>query len=239
MFTTSARLVERPIFAGGHMDKQPLFLCASTGTSLVGEEKVRYRSKLVNGEIIKSRYTLQQPDMHATYRKHCGAVDQFNKMSLQPGTLHDVWKTVSCNRRLFAATLSWIETNAQLAFRHHSEKGKVTKQQWYGMLSDACIHNPFAPAQPPPNLFVEGHDGPFKGTQGKCWVCRHRTNWKCQCGRPICGLATRAAVRGGPQPSPRTCFKKHMQAVFDGKKGHTGRAAITKGRRPAAHILED
>jgi len=48
-FENRGKVQERPIFAGGHMDKQPLFLCASTGTSLLGEQKVRYRSKLVGG----------------------------------------------------------------------------------------------------------------------------------------------------------------------------------------------
>jgi len=48
-FENRGKVQERPIFAGGHMDKQPLFLCASTGTSLLGEQKVRCRSKLVRG----------------------------------------------------------------------------------------------------------------------------------------------------------------------------------------------
>ncbi|NBX97284.1 hypothetical protein EBQ81_00260, partial [bacterium] len=63
-----------PMWAGGHQDKQPLLLCATTGTSLPGEKKVRYRSRLENGNIVKVRYELEQPDMHATYRKYAPAV---------------------------------------------------------------------------------------------------------------------------------------------------------------------
>lgn len=128
LFDCNGRSVWCPIFAAGHMDKQPLMVCASTGTRLPGEEEVRYGSKFVNGELQKAQYTLPQPDMHATYHKFNGAVDLFNRVSFSPGTIPDVWKTKSCNRRLFAATLSWIETNAQLAYNQYTTRKKVTKQ---------------------------------------------------------------------------------------------------------------
>jgi len=62
----------------------------STGTSLPGEQKVRHRHKLVSGEVVKTTYTLDQPDMHSQYRKYFNAVDRFDKAALQPGTLSDV-----------------------------------------------------------------------------------------------------------------------------------------------------
>ena len=102
------------------MDKEPLMLCASIGTSLPSEQKVRYRHKLVRGELVKTTYTLDQPDMHAQYRKYFNAVDKFNKAALQPGTLSDVWRTKKAHRRLFAATWAWVETNAQLAYNKYN-----------------------------------------------------------------------------------------------------------------------
>lgn len=34
-----------------------------------GDTKIRYRTKLVNGELDKVVYTLEQPKMHALYRE--------------------------------------------------------------------------------------------------------------------------------------------------------------------------
>lgn len=47
-----------------------------------GEHKVRYRSKLVKGEVVKTKYTLDQLAMHAIYRKFFNDVDKFNRASL-------------------------------------------------------------------------------------------------------------------------------------------------------------
>jgi len=134
-----------PVWAGGHMDKQPLMLCASTGTSLPGPKKVRYRSKLHAGSIVRTRYELEQPSMHATYRAYAPAVDQFNKLALQPGTLTDIWQTKDTFVRMWAATLSFIESNAQLAYHQGNTQGlHMTKGQWYKALAHSCIQNPFS-----------------------------------------------------------------------------------------------
>ncbi|NBX97432.1 hypothetical protein EBQ81_01010, partial [bacterium] len=150
----------KKVYAGGHMDKQPLIVCFSTGTTLPGEKKVRHRSKLQQGEVVKAQYTLEQPQVHALYRKYFNAVDLFNKASGQPGTLPDVWKTKKAYRRLFAATVAWIETNAMLAFNKNRASSKLTKQQWFMRLSEACINNPFAPPRPGAADIFQGHGGP-------------------------------------------------------------------------------
>ena len=179
------------------MDKQPLMLCASTGTSLPGEQKVRYRHKLVRGELVKTTYTLDQPDMHAQYRKYFNAVDKFNKAALQPGTLSDVWRTKKAHRRLFAATWAWVETNAQLAYNKYNPATKLTKREWYLALSDACLNNPFCPPRPRLQPVSSVHTALQKSSQGRCCLCTRKTGWKCGCGRPFCGNVTRAKQRGG------------------------------------------
>ena len=125
-FDDRGKVQERPVFVGGHFDKQPLFLCASIGRSLPGEQKVGHRSKLLRGELVKVQCTLEQPQMHALYRKHFNAVDLFNKASLHLRTLTDVWKTKKAQKRLFAATWSWIERNAMLACHRHNPDRKMT-----------------------------------------------------------------------------------------------------------------
>jgi len=72
---------------------------------------------------VKSRYELDQPEMHATYRRYAPAVDQYNKLALQPGTLTDLWQTKNTWHRLWAATLSFVETNAQLAYHQGNTLG--------------------------------------------------------------------------------------------------------------------
>lgn len=100
------RTVTKKIFAGAHMDKQPLLLCASTGTSLPGERRERNRAVFHGGEIRRDTYYLDQPDVHATYRQNFNAVDKFNRHSGQPGTLPDTWQTTDCRKRLFATGIS-------------------------------------------------------------------------------------------------------------------------------------
>ena len=226
-----------PVFAGGHMDKAPLLLCATTGTSLPGEKKVRYRSKLVHGNLVKSKYELEQPNMHALYRKYFNAVDRFNKASMQPGTLPDVWQTKSAWHRLFAATVSWMETNAFLAYNQSREQNdKLTKGQWYAALSDACVNNPFAPVLPRAVVeFMVGHSGLAQSKQGLCWICKHKTNWKCSCGRAICSNVTRAKRVNGAleaRPVARDCLLAHLSQVQQGVIAHTGTAVMRRGPAP-------
>jgi len=128
------------VWAGGHMDKAPLLLCATTGTGLLGEPRVRHRSGIKAGKIERRRYVLEQPDMHATYREYSGVVDQFNRFSMGPGGLLDVWRTKKVWARMFAASLSFCETNAYLAYLHQTGL-KTTRADWLGMVSDALLHS--------------------------------------------------------------------------------------------------
>ena len=168
LFKKGERTVTKPIYAAGHKDKQPLVLCASCGTSLPGEQRVRHRTKLVQGELHKSRYTLDQPQMHAMYRGKFNVVDLFNKASCQPGTLQDTWRTKKVHKRLFAASISWIETNASLAFAKYNPTVTLTKREWYETLSEACLNNPFAPCRPRTMPTPPGHEGITQGGGG-CW----------------------------------------------------------------------
>ena len=231
-----------PMWAGGHQDKQPLLLCATTGTSLPGEKKVRYRSRLENGNIVKVRYELEQPDMHATYRKYAPAVDQYNKLALQPGTLTDMWQTRNTWHRLWAATLSFVETNAQLAYQQGNTQGiQLTKGEWFCALAKVCINNPFAPAQPRVVGPAGGHTQLLRSKQGLCWICRKKTNWKCSCGRAFCGNSTRTRKTGlstlgiqTARDTPRTCWVQHLSAVSAADPQHTGLAKGRRGPKPKA-----
>lgn len=234
--------IERPVYAAGHMDKQPLMLVATTDTSLPGEPKVRWRRKLSQGQITRQQYRLPQPSMHATYRKHMNACDLFNKLSLQPRTLVDIWQTRRGWHRLFAATLCFIETNAYCAFNATNKGSKqLTKAQWYAGLSEALINNPLGNPVVPRQLVVDtvGHTlGHRTKRQARCFVCplldpphkpACKTYWKCSCGRPVCG-----PMQKGANAQPRPCWETHLQKVHERDDKHMGNMNTRQGRRPTA-----
>ena len=148
--------------------------------------------------------------MHAMYRGKFNVVDLFNKASCQPGTLQDTWRTKKVHKRLFAASISWIETNASLAFAKYNPTVTLTKREWYETLSEACLNNPFAPCRPRTMPTPPRHEGITQGGGGTCRVCGKKSQWKCACGRAVCGPCTRARVTGGVKPPARLCWKGHM-----------------------------
>ena len=172
--------------------------------------------------------------MHALYRKHFNACDQFNKAALQPGTLTDVWHTRSGWHRLFAATVSFIETNAFLAFNAcNRSRVKMTKAQWYRGLSEALINNPWSGPVARglgPSFDSVGHSmGPRTNKQARCDLCSNKTYFKCSCGRALCALTRKKA--GTPQ---RDCYGEHLKGVFEADASQLGTRPVKRGRRPSA-----
>ena len=119
------------------MDKKPLCLVATTGTSNDGEEKVRHRYKLRDGTQVHSVYTLKQPDMHAQYRRFFNAVDNFNRLATGPLCVSSVWHTQNVWHRIFAATLGMIKVNGYLAIIQHGSatKREINRHDWRANLS--------------------------------------------------------------------------------------------------------
>lgn len=66
-------------FAGAFMDKRPLLLVGSCGTSLDAAEVRRDRREWVGGSFVSSHYNVRQPVMHDTYRRNFNGVDLFNR----------------------------------------------------------------------------------------------------------------------------------------------------------------
>jgi hypothetical protein len=70
-----------------HVDKQPVVLLATTGTSVEAPEQVRERV-YYDPEIdvvVSWSGTLNQPAIHALYRSNFNAVDVFNRLALDQG----------------------------------------------------------------------------------------------------------------------------------------------------------
>ena len=128
-------------YAGAFMDKIPLLLVGSCGTSLDAEEVTRDRTEWVEGGFVTSRYKVKQPVMHDTYRRNFNGVDLFNRDCFGNHTLQMAVKTRSWHRRLFLALFGMCETNALKAYRQ--TVGPITRYAWLAALSDALINNPY------------------------------------------------------------------------------------------------
>lgn len=61
-----------------------MHLVATCGTSLPGEPRTRYRRDFVEGHVQRQSYILEQPTMHAIYRRTFNAVDLFNREAFGP-----------------------------------------------------------------------------------------------------------------------------------------------------------
>jgi len=143
----------------------------------------------------------------AKYRKYFNAVDKFNsRLDLDAGTLSICAKNQKAHMRLFAVTWALIETNAQLAYDKYNPAVKLTKREWYLALSDACLNNPSHPPGPRTLAVSNIHNTPAQSRPvGRCRLCGRKTQWKCGCGRPFCGIHTRAKERG-VKPRPNGCW---------------------------------
>lgn len=109
------------VYGSVHMDTQPMVLVHTTGLSTPGQARIRKWAKYKKGFIIKRKYVLNQPHVHAIYRAGFSAVDIFNKMSLGPNSIQKAYKTKQWTHRMFLAFLSFAVTNAYLCHKHRNK----------------------------------------------------------------------------------------------------------------------
>jgi hypothetical protein len=209
-------------YAGGHMDKAPLCVVATCGTSLEGVEAVRYHKHLnKEGHVVRHKYTLAQPKMHAMYRKFSGAVDVFNKVALGPGGIQDVWKTKNLWMRMYGASLAICETNAYFAYMAHGSPATgYDRHAWHEQLSEALINNQWLGARLTQQ--VGGEEGlttldahgyiKSDGKKLKCVYCGGRTRFACMCGVVVCS----PQCQKDSNWVVRKCYAKHLHEVFTG-----------------------
>jgi hypothetical protein len=198
-------------FAGAHMDKKPMLLIATCGTSLPGKEVKRYRREYVDQAITRTTYVVAQPNMHDLYRSNFNAVDLFNRSCFGPYSLQFAVHTKSWVRRMFLALLGMCETNAMNAYMH-TTKTTVTRFEWLLKLSEALINNPWyesdAHEVPEPSTRRSGVCGNqvYNLHRQKCAACAKLTQWECGCGVALCRAGSSAGNPLGP------CYFEHLMA---------------------------
>lgn len=178
---------EKTFYAGAFMDKIPLLLVGSCGTSLLADEVTRDRTEWVGGSFKTTYYKVKQPDMHDTYRRNFNAVDLFNRDCFGEHSLQMAVKTRSWSRRFFLALFGMCETNALKAYR---TKWPITRHAWLCQLADKLINNPYIVEESGDDDAGDGGDageGPSTGRgcgnqeymehHLKCRSCGARCHW--------------------------------------------------------------
>lgn len=82
------------------MDKKPLLLAATCGTSLEGTSRTRHYARYKEGRYQVSNYILEQPDMFALYRNNFATVDTYNKVALGPKSVMNAVKVKTWDKRV-------------------------------------------------------------------------------------------------------------------------------------------
>lgn len=223
-------------YAGAFMDKIPLLLVGTAGTSLDAPEVTRDRTEWVEGGFVTTKYKVRQPGMHDLYRRNFNGVDLFNRDCFGEHSIQMAVKTRSWTRRFFLAMLGMCETNALKAYRQ--TVGPITRYAWLCKLADALINNPFLPEEGTAAAEALGAgEGPsinrevcgnleYTNHQAKCAYCGQGTHWQCACGYTVCraGNSVLPSKGKGKRPPRENCvgWFTHLEEYFTGARATSG-----------------
>jgi hypothetical protein len=109
-----------------HMDKKPMTLLSTAGSSMEAPPVMRRRVYMSDtGDLVRWHGELQQPNVHFVYRSNFNAVDVHNKLSVGPRSVASVGAN-SLLLKLFLSIVAFAETNAYLMYaRHHKLKSEM------------------------------------------------------------------------------------------------------------------
>lgn len=107
------------VLAACDKDKQPMALIGTAGTTTMGETLFRMFTVVRgNGSFQTHSATLEQMDIHASYRRSFNAVDMANSKRQRGTSFEDTWKTHKWWVRDFQMLFGMSEVNAFLLMRH-------------------------------------------------------------------------------------------------------------------------
>jgi hypothetical protein len=220
------------IFTGAfHMDKRPMTLLGTTGSSKEAPPVMRRRLYMTDeGDLVRWTGELQQPFIHYIYRSYFNAVDVHNKLCVGPRSVCSVGGN-HLLLKLWLAMVAIAETNAYLTYaklkklssdqyshpdfkidlsqellRRGQQTGQSAEEEEFPRTRSSTEGVATGVGvgkrmQMPPTFL--GHALKRDETKNrKCMVCGTLTKSICACGKAICG-----------SQSGVTCWSWHMEAV--------------------------
>ena len=220
------------LLAAVDMDKQPMALLGTAGTTTMGEAMVRrYTTTRADGLQGFIDRTLEQWHIHAVYRKNFNVIDMHNAKRQGGTSFEDTWKTKRWWLRDFQVLFAMSEVNAFLLWRkfrpgqescdpsifrrrlafqmlHHPvlmrERGEAITLR--GMLSHAAMH--FLVENPRSDV------GQCRAMRRTCCFCYSKTQWSCNCAPWVSGMpgdVLKGVVFVCSQAQNPECFLSHLK----------------------------
>jgi hypothetical protein len=110
-----------PLLLSGHMDKKPMVLVATVGTSdnaVQALKRVRYRFKHDEG-VMRRTYYLVHSVVHSMYRRFFNVVDVHNRSRHGVRDIAAVWQCMFYGTRLIMTIFHFVAVNAIKIFRQY------------------------------------------------------------------------------------------------------------------------
>jgi hypothetical protein len=227
------------VLAAADMDKAPMTLVASCGTTIMAEPITRRITiNRADGISWVESRTFEQMDVHAKYRSGFNAVDKHNaKRQGDKACLEDTWKTHTWWVRDYQMLVDMTVVNAVLLWRQYRDpdvdvftfKARLAKQmmcnKWLKEtreVTHTSIHAPVPLQHKLVKICAE------KRVYQKCRFCGNLTPYMCACCGPFAPGATRGTQQFMCGNAERTCFAQHCQAQTPQKRKRHGNSGAAR-----------
>jgi hypothetical protein len=217
------------LLAAADMDKQPMALLASAGTSTDGKTITRKFTVIRSDGTYSVRSgDLPQMHVHEIYRSGFNTLDKHNSYRQGATNFEDTWKTHSWWTREFQMLFEMSTVNAWLAFKRWVPGAKdMSLSTFRRKLCYEMLTNPFLGDVDDINtrerrktrlsdthtlMRLSKTKGGHQVKRG-CVYCAHMTQWYCGCVPPNADGKTTFNIcgQGKMNEGPKDCFAKHIR----------------------------
>ena len=214
------------LLATADMDKQPMALLGSAGTS--GEGRTLHRKFTTikaDGSFYLREASLEQDHLHEVYRTYFNVLDRHNSIRQGGHCFEDSWRTANWATREFQAVWGITEVNAWLLYKRLKPgEGSLSFDKFRRTLCYKMLMHPAwveerrrmrsavaaitVPGDPHPYLCLPRKESGIPN-QRTCGYCKAKTSWYCACTSSEHSLGTFCC---NPNTG-RQCFANHRAGV--------------------------
>ena len=222
------------VVAAADRDRQPMSLIGTAGTTSMGQILVRnFTAIRADGTFHVRSATLEQWDIHATYRRHFNSIDKHNSRRQGGVSFEDTWKTHRWWVREFQMAMGISEVNSWLLWRRFRqgasdvdfdffrrrlayqllnhprlmlERGEGMTLRGISGLDHVLLENPKA-------TMGLGAKAQVRSIRGRCRYCGSLTMWSCSCSPLLQGMNREEVAKVMFVCSPRQnplCHAHHL-----------------------------